>query len=109
MTDPEPALQETAPDLPGRTLPRIAEDGRMPMQLYASGFDQTSRRPRVGLVLAGIGLNAALSEQAIRDLPGGVTLAVSPYAEDPERLLTEARMAEHEYLLSIPMELESFR
>ena len=63
----------------------------MPMQVYAAGFDQSSRRPRVGLVLAGIGLNAALSEQAIRSLPGGVTLAVSPYAEDPERLLTEAR------------------
>ena len=76
--------------------------------VYAAGFDRSSQRPRVGLLLAGVGLNSALSEQAIRTLPGGVTLAVSPYASDPAHLLTEARMAEHEYLISIPMEPESF-
>jgi uncharacterized protein len=89
-------------------IPRIAEDGRMPMQLYAAGFDHSNRRPRVGLVLAGIGLNAAASWDAIRTLPGGVTLAVSPYAANPDQLLAEARLSEHEYLLSIPMEPESF-
>jgi len=108
VTDPDPALEEPAPGLPGRMLPRIAEDRRMPMQLYAAGLDRSSRRPRVGLVLAGIGLNAATSEDAIRTLPGGITLAVSPYAADPDRLLAEARLSEHEYLLSIPMEPESF-
>ena len=108
VTDPDPALEEPAPGLPGRVLPRIAEDGRMPMQLYGAGFDQSSRLPRVGLVLAGIGLNTAASEDAIRTLPGGITLAVSPYATDPDRLLAEARLSEHEYLLSIPMEPQSF-
>ena len=107
VADPDPALLEPTPGTPA-PLPRIADDGRMPMQLYAAGFDGSSRRPRVGLVLAGIGLNTRLSDQAIRTLPGGVTLAVSPYAADPSHLLTEARMAEHEYLLSIPMEPESF-
>jgi len=108
VTDPDPALEEPAPGLPGRVLPRIAEDGRMPMQLYAAGFDHTSRRPRVGLVLAGIGLNTAASQDAIRTLPGGITLAVSPYATYPDRVLAEARLSQHEYLLSIPMEPESF-
>ena len=108
VTDPDPALEEPAPGLPDRRIPRIAEDGRMPMQLYAAGFDHTNRRPRVGLVLAGIGLNAAASWDAIRTLPGGVTLAVSPYAANPDQLLAEARVSEHEYLLSIPMEPESF-
>jgi polysaccharide deacetylase 2 family uncharacterized protein YibQ len=108
IADPDPGLEEPAPGLAERKLPRIAEDGRMPMQVYAAGFDQSSRRPRVGLVLAGVGLNSTASEQAIRDLPGPVTLAFSPYAESPQRLLEEARLAEHEYLLSIPMEPESF-
>ncbi len=74
------------------------------MQLYAAGFDPSSRRPRVGLLLAGIGLDRGASEQAIRLLPGGVTLAVSPYARSIEPLLAQARLSEHEYLLSIPME-----
>ena len=57
----------------------------MPMQVYAAGFDSSSRRPRVGVLLAGIGLNQADSEAAIRLLPGGVTLAVSPYARTRQR------------------------
>ena len=80
----------------------------MPMQVYAAGFDATSRRPRVGLILAGVGLNQADSAAAIRELPGGVTLAFSPYAENPARLLAAARLAEHEYLLAIPMEPQGY-
>jgi polysaccharide deacetylase 2 family uncharacterized protein YibQ len=78
------------------------------MQVYAAGFDGSSRRPRVGLLLAGIGLNQADSEAAIRSLPGGVTLAFSPYAQNLSKLLGAARLAEHEYLLSIPMEPQGF-
>ena len=106
VADPDPALQEPGPD--GGMLPRIAADGRMPMQVYAAGFDRSSRRPRIGLVLAGIGLDAAVSTDAIRDLPRGVTLAISPYATSPQKLLETARFAEHEYLLSLPMEPQSY-
>ena len=106
IADPDPALIDPGPD--GGVLPRIAEDGRMPMQVYAAGFDRSSRRPRIGLVLAGIGLDTAVSAAAIRELPHGVTLAVSPYAASPQKLLEAARFAEHEYLLSLPMEPQSF-
>lgn len=106
IADPDPALLEPGPD--GRSLPRIAADGRMPMQVYAAGFDYSSRQPRIGLVLAGIGQDAAFSAQAINDLPPGVTLAISPYAQHPEKLLEVARLAEHEYLLSLPMEPHAF-
>ena len=108
IADPDPALLEPAPDAPSELLPRIAADGRMPMQVYAAGFDRSSRRPRVGLLLAGIGLNEADSDAAVHDLPGGVTFAVSPYATRLQRLLVGVRFAEHEYLLSIPMEPQGF-
>jgi uncharacterized protein len=108
VADPEPALLEPLPGSTTDLLPRIASDGRMPMQVYAAGFDSSSRRPRVGLLLAGIGLNQADSETAIRSLPGGITLAISPYALNPAKLLAEARLAEHEFLLSIPMEPQGF-
>jgi hypothetical protein len=78
------------------------------MQVYAAGFDRSSRRARIGLVLAGVGLNQSDSEAAIRSLPGGITLAFSPYAINPAKLLAAARLAEHEYLLSIPMEPQGF-
>ena len=78
--DPDPALLEAAPSDPSGMLPRIVKDGRMPMQAFAAGFDPSNHRPHVGMLLAGIGLDQAESEAAIHDLPGGVTLAFSPYA-----------------------------
>lgn len=106
--DPDPSLLEPAPNDASALLPRIAPDGRLPFQVYAAGFDPTSRRPRIGVVLAGIGLNQADSDRAVHDLPGAVTLAISPYASGLQQLLVAARLADHEYLLSLPMEPQSF-
>lgn len=78
------------------------------MQVYAAGFDPSDQRPKVGLIVAGVGLNGADSEDAARRLPGGVTFALSPYAQIGPDLLAEIRLAEHEYLLSLPMEPQSF-
>jgi polysaccharide deacetylase 2 family uncharacterized protein YibQ len=108
VADSDPALAEPAPGSTSDLLPRIAADGRMPMQVYAAGFDSSTRRPRVGLLLAGVGLNQSDSDTAIHALPGGVTLAISPYAQNIAKLLSAARLAEHEYLLSIPMEPQGF-
>ena len=108
ITDPDPALLEPMTGQPANLLPRIAMDGRMPMQLYAAGFDPSTRRPRVGLLVAGVGLNEADSAAAIRALPGRITLAFSPDAARPEKLLAAARLAEHEYLLSLTMEPQGF-
>lgn len=110
--DPDPALLEPAPGAPAGTLtdrlPRIAPDGRRPMQLYAAGFDTETRRARVGLIVAGIGMNEAESLNAARTLPGGVTFAVSPYAANVERVLSAIRLTGHEFLLSLPMEPTEF-
>lgn len=80
----------------------------MPMQVYAAAFHRADPRPRVGLVLSGVGLDRDASLEAIHSLPAGITLAVSPYAQDPAPLLAAIRASGHEYLLSIPMEPESF-
>lgn len=78
------------------------------MAVYAAGFDPSSLRPRVGILIGGIGMSEADSLAAIKDLPGGVTLAISPYARDVGHLLEVARMNEHEYLLSVPMEPQGY-
>jgi len=96
VADPDPALLEPAGEGSKDNLPRIASDGRTAMQIYAAGFDHSSRRPRIGLLLAGIGLNESESASAIRMLPGAVSLAVSPYAVNVTRLLATARTAGHE-------------
>ncbi len=103
IDDPDPALLEPAKAGGGAMLPRIDETGRAPMQDYARGFDRTTLRPRVGLILAGIGTAGdAAGPEAIRALPGAVTLTISANAPAPARLLEAARIAGHEYLMSLP-------
>ena len=104
VNDPDPALLEPVVGSVTEALPRVAADGRKPMRYYAAGFDPTTTRPRVGLLVAGIGLSFAESKKAIADLPGEVSLAVSPYTANPDPLLSSARLVGHEYLLSLPME-----
>ncbi len=108
LPDPDPSLQEPAGDGLTGQLPRIAADGRTAMQIYAAGFDHSSRRPRVGVLLAGIGMNEAESDTAIRTLPGAISLAVSPYSRAPGRLLSTARAHGHEYLIALPLEPVGF-
>jgi uncharacterized protein len=110
IASPDDTLIEPLAGAPSGGLPRIAIDGRKPMHVYAGGSpqrgtpDRASAQPRVGLLLAGIGLNTADSQDAIRSLPAGVTLAISPYSIKPEALLEEARLNRHEYVLSLPLE-----
>ncbi len=108
IADPDPGMLEPVASDPKLLLPRISIDGRAPMSTYAAGFDPSTLRPRVGLLIAGIGMNESDSLAAIKTLPAGITLAVSPYAGDPARLLTAARSNEHEYLLSVPMEPQGY-
>ena len=104
---PDAALMD-AVTAPARFAPaRIAPDGRASMQVYAAGFDPATKTPRIGLVLAGIGPDAAASTAAIQSLPAAVTLAVSPYAT-PDAVLAAARQAGHEFLLSLPLEPQGY-
>jgi hypothetical protein len=108
IADPDPAMLEPVAGTPKAFLPRISIDGRAPMNAYAAGFDSSTLRPRVGILIAGIGMSEADSLAAIKTLPGGITIAVSPDAGDISRLLAAARSNEHEYLLSVPMEPQGY-
>jgi uncharacterized protein len=106
--DPDQALLEPAGTGSAEHLPRIAPDGRTARKFYAAGFDRTSHLPRVALVMGGIGLSQDESDAAIKTLPGAVSLAFSPYAPQPARLLAATRAAGHEYLVAIPLEPAGF-
>lgn len=108
IADPDPAMLEPVASDPKLVLPRISIDGRPPMSAYAGGFDPSTLRPRVSVLLAGIGTTEADSMAAIKTLPGGITLAIAPYVTDISRLLGVARLNEHEYLLSLPMEPQGY-
>ena len=105
---PDPALLEPSTTFPGGVLPRIGAGGRMAMHVYAALAEPPDARPRVALLLSGIGMSETDSIEAIRTTPPAVSLAVSPYAFHPERLLAEARAAGHEMLVSLPLEPDRY-
>lgn len=65
-------------------------------------------RPRIALLVGGIGLSLADSTAAIDRLPASVSLAVPPQAGNLDRVLPLIQTHGHEYLLSVPMEPVSF-
>lgn len=98
---PDPALVQTTALGP---LPRIGTDGRLPRKVYAKPFDTADKRPRVAIVVTGLGLSAAATESAIQGLPGSVTLAFAPYSNRLNEWIRLARAAGHEVLINVPME-----
>jgi polysaccharide deacetylase 2 family uncharacterized protein YibQ len=92
----------TAPG-PGGPLPIIAADGRTPAQAYARPFTSNGK-PKVALIIGGLGLNAQATRAAIESLPADVTLSFVPYAEGLQGWIDLARAAGHEVLLEAPME-----
>lgn len=96
----DPALIEATDQGP---LPRIAADGRTPMQAYAGQVGDPSK-PRIAVVIGGLGISAEATATALANLPPQVTLAFAPYAADVQRWVTKARYLGHEVLLEVPME-----
>jgi polysaccharide deacetylase 2 family uncharacterized protein YibQ len=88
---------------PGGPLPIIAQDGRTPFEAYARPFTSNGR-PKVALVIGGLGLNARATQTAIETLPGEITLSFVPYADGLQGWIDLAREHGHEVLLETPME-----
>jgi polysaccharide deacetylase 2 family uncharacterized protein YibQ len=97
---PADGLVEQTRDGP---LPRIAPDGRRPLDVYARPSDATPQDIRVAIVIGGVGIDHDGSEAAI-GLPGSVTLAFAPYGDALGPMVADARNAGHELLLQLPLE-----
>jgi len=96
----DPALIEPTDSGP---LPKIAADGTPPMRAYAAP-SLDNGKPRIAIVISGLGMSAKQTAAALASLPAPVTLAFAPYASDVQRWVAEARREGHEVLLEVPME-----
>ncbi|MBB5517898.1 divergent polysaccharide deacetylase family protein [Amphiplicatus metriothermophilus] len=101
IPDPDPAL--LAATAFGQR-PKISADGRRAARHYARPFASDAGAPRAALIVAGLGLNRALTERAIDELPPEITLAFAPYAKDLDYWTARAREAGHEIMIELPME-----
>ncbi len=88
-------------------IPRIAADGTRPSEAFAQPVKTLPDRPnapRIGIVVAGLGISAIGTSDALAKLPGPVTFAFAPYGADLDHLAARAREGGHEILLQVPME-----
>lgn len=102
---PEPGLIERSRHGP---LPIVGRDGREAWRVYAGAIDKADKKSRITVVLHGLGMNAAATRSAIRNLPGAISLAFTPYADGLDGWIAEARAAGHEALMMVPMEVVNF-
>jgi polysaccharide deacetylase 2 family uncharacterized protein YibQ len=100
----DPALIENSKYGP---LPRIADDGRKPMTVYAAPAS-TAAKFKIAILVNGLGQSPAMTKAALDSLPAAVTLGFTPYAADVGQWTARARERGHEVVLQIPMEPSDF-
>ena len=98
---PEPGMIEDTPNGP---LPIVGKDGHQAWQVYARPFDSKDVRPRIALIVTGVGLDQTLSQAALDRLPGTITFGFDPYADNVKDNIANARNLGHEALLGLPLE-----
>jgi polysaccharide deacetylase 2 family uncharacterized protein YibQ len=85
--------------------PAVAGDGKPPAwRQYAALHADSGDRPRIAVVMTGLGLSGKATQAAIKDLPSSVTLSFTPYAGKLNEWMTLARGNGHEVMLDLPME-----
>jgi polysaccharide deacetylase 2 family uncharacterized protein YibQ len=89
-------------------LPRVADDGRKPWQVYGRPYGAGDRFPRIAMIMAEMGLSGVTTGNALQKLPGGVTFAFVPFSEHLDVWVERARNGGHEVVLSVPMEPVGF-
>ncbi len=101
---PVPELVDTSL---GQPLPRISSRNKTPFDVYARLTPMGvihSDRPKIAIMLGGMGLNPKLTQRAIDTLPGDISFAFAPYGENLQAQVNKARANGHEVLLQLPME-----
>jgi polysaccharide deacetylase 2 family uncharacterized protein YibQ len=98
---PDPMLVERS-DL--GMLPVVGEDGRRPWRVYARPFSRLDKRPRIAIVITGLGVSRNATQSAINSLPGAISFSFAPYADNLAFWIKKSRDYGHEALIGIPME-----
>ena len=77
-------------------------------QRFSAYFLEEDSRPRVAIVMTGLGMSEGVTEAAIRSLPPEVSLSFSPYAHNLANWIGLARVNGHEVLLDLYMEPSTY-
>ena len=103
-TSSEPGAAPTPEELSERLQkPRTAQ-APPTWRKFAAAFDRKDPRPRIAVVITGLGLDDEATQRTVQSLPAAFTLSFTPYADDLNRWIAVARVDGHEVMLDLPLE-----
>ena len=112
ITLPEVPLAELVEESQYGPLPKVAPDGRRPIDMYARPSRYASAAasgpPRVAILVTGLGLPGGPTSEVIEGLPAPISIAYGAYGRNLQDGVTKARADGHEVLLQIPLEPNNY-
>ncbi len=90
-------------------VPKIAQNGRTVYTSYAKPFMPVAGQKYIAIIIGGLGLNASLTQRAITELPGEVTLSFAATAPNLQHWIDRARASGHEVLIEIPLQSTGYK
>lgn len=85
-------------------LPIKVRDGRQSFTEYAATPVQAGGKAQITIIVAEMGRKARQTRRALADMPEHTVFAFSPYGQGNNGWAEQARRANHEVLLQVPME-----
>lgn len=84
-------------------------DGLTAFNAYKAEFiPAPTTKAIISLVMVDYGLSKSASDKAVASLPEGVTMALSPYSGDAQKMTTTARQDGHEVWLGLPIQSNTY-
>ena len=103
---PQELLEKRPPPRSLRLQP--GEFDQPPVLRFARPALFLGAKPRLGVLVVGLGLNQGVTAAAIADLPPEITLSFSPYAPDLVAWIDAAHAYGHEAMLDLPLEPRNY-
>jgi polysaccharide deacetylase 2 family uncharacterized protein YibQ len=113
VTLPEAPVAELVEESQYGPLPKVASDGRRPVEVYArpskyASVSGTAGPARVAVLVVGLGLPDSPPGDVLKGLPPPVSIAYGAYGRSLQDAVTRARANGHEVLLQVPLEPEDY-
>jgi len=90
------------------SAPSKGANGKTPLNSYNRPFKNNSSKKPVSIIIGGLGVNRAVTQQAIDSLPPQVTLSFAAHSAGLQDWVNRARAAGHEVMIEIPMDSAGF-
>ncbi|MBI2254867.1 MAG: divergent polysaccharide deacetylase family protein [Proteobacteria bacterium] len=103
---PAELLEKRPPPKSLRLIP--GEFDQPPLLRFARPALFLGNRPRIGVLVTGLGLNRGVTAASVADLPPEITLSFSPYAPELAAWIDAAQAYGHEVLLDLPLEPRNY-